>query len=164
MSENLPEKGFNPATMADLLKRKREAATSLNSETEVGVVGPIEGKEVEVNGEKLRWNKVPTGKEVWNSDIKRFEPGYHSLRTWFSHHTDGVGAGPGWDGRFGLVHLTPAQQMERYGHKFTNEEISAPSGTRNFETGQWEGGMPNDIPYLELEPVDDSGLENSLHN
>jgi hypothetical protein len=92
-------------------------------------------------------------------ETKRLEPGYYSLRTWFSHHTEEVGAGPGWDGRFGLARLTPEQQLKRYGHEFTSGEINAPSGKRSFETGRLEDGMPNDIAYLELVPAEDPDRE-----
>lgn len=79
-----------------------------------------------------------------------FVPGHHSLRTYFSHHTVNVGPGPGWDTRFRLTSLTPELMMERYGHEFTDDEISNPMGKKDWTTGEVTGGMPNDIPYYEL--------------
>lgn len=78
----------------------------------------------------------------------------HSLRTWFSHETDEAGPGPGWDSRLHLPYLTPEQMLRRYGHIFTNEEISNPMGKEDWETGERIGGMPDNIPYFAIEPAE----------
>lgn len=113
---------------------------------------PFEGKIIEREGQKYRFEQVPTGRLVWNSDAQKRVPEYYSLKTYFSHHTDGLGAGPGWDSRFGLGTLDSEEMLGRYGHVFTPPEISSPMGWRDEVTNEIVGGMPEDIPYYTLVP------------
>lgn len=116
--------------------------------------GPRAGQQVEIDGITYEYRPCPTGTDYYDAASGQLLPRMHSLRTWFSHHTDGVGAGPGWDGRWGLLQMTPAQMLARHGYIFTPDEVSSPSGTRTSYDGSLEGGMPDDIPYLLLEYVD----------
>lgn len=117
-----------------------------------GVEPPYEGKVTVVDGRPYHYEKVPTGQKVWDEGAQAMVPGFYSLRTYFSHSTPGVAPGPGWDMRFRIRDLTPDQQMERYGHVFSDAEISNPMGEQDFQSGVVTGGMPDDIPYYNLVP------------
>lgn len=114
------------------------------------VTGPFEGKIVEKDGQKYRYQKVLTGNTTWDDETKQLVPLPYSLKTWFSHSTEGVGPGPGWDSRLGLADLSDAQMLERYGHVFTHAEIFLPRGHEEIASGLFIGGMPDDILYFKL--------------
>lgn len=161
MKERLPEpRTFSPSDMADVLLRQHGVGAVAHPNTVVvqtetePVEGPYEGKRVEIDGNVFEFAKVPTHTKVFNRETGQLEPGYHSLRTWHSHHTPDIGPGPAWDMRLDLLRMTEGQQLERYGHVFTREEVFAPGGKREFD-GSLSGGMPDDIPYYELVPVDE---------
>jgi hypothetical protein len=153
MFETSPRQGqkFTPDHLAALLARKRSGLTASAAERPESEP-PYQGKTVEINGKPYHYEKVPTGKNVWDEAAQARVPGYHSLKSYFSHHTVNVGPGPGWDGRLGLLDLNPGQMVERYGHEFTREEVFNPMGHQDFQTGEWSGGMPDDIPYYALVP------------
>ena len=167
------ERRFTPNDLADNLKRSKgigavslKAAPKESSDTPKD--GPYEGKIVEIDGQKYRYAKVPTGQQEWNGETRRFEPTYFTLRDYFSHSTPakGIGLGPGWDGRFALLRLTAEEQQARYGHVFTRQEVSSPAGDREYvedDDGYYVmrnvGGMPDDIFYFGLEPLDLQGSE-----
>lgn len=117
---------------------------------------PQENALFELNGERFRFAKVPTEKMTWDSEKEDMVPAHHTLRTWFAH-SDG-GPGPGWDSRRKLVDLDNKQMLARYGHIFTPEEIIFPSGNWKVtpEGEELVGGMPDDIIYFELQPIEDS--------
>ena len=117
------------------------------------VVLPQEGEIVELNGKQFRFVTVPTGKTAWDSDKEEMIPVNHTLKTWFAH-SDELGPGPGWDLRQKLVELNDEEMLVRYGHVFTPEEITFPSGSWEVSSEGEElvGGMPNDIPYFDIEP------------
>jgi hypothetical protein len=83
----------------------------------------------------------------------------YSLRMWFAHHTDEISGGPGWDGRFHLAAMSPDEQLRRYGHEFTIQEIRSPGGYPTGPGGQLEGGMPDDIVYYELKRIDEDSSD-----
>jgi len=114
---------------------------------------PFEGKTIERGKMRLQFQKVPTGRMVWDGTVGARVPEYYSLKTWFSHHTEGLGPGPGWDRRYSLSSLTDEEMLKRYGHVFKHDEIFSPSGDYDWETGDTVGGMPTDIPYYDLAPV-----------
>src|SRR4051812_20600496 len=65
---------------------------------------PQEGKIVERDGKKYRWEKVSSGARIMNRETWQKEPHYHTLRTYFSHTSqvepNGEWVnGPGWDRR-----------------------------------------------------------------
>jgi len=146
-SEKTP---FSPDDRARIIRDKREIE---NPE----IAAPQEGDIVERNGEKIQFVKVPTGEKVWDTDTQSLIPGYHSLKTWFSHHTEKIGPGPGWDNRITLTNLSPEEMLQRYGHVFTRYEIFSPGGKWEVdESGEEKltGGMPDYVPYYDLEPVE----------
>lgn len=118
---------------------------------------PTDGGIVERDGIKYQFTKVPTGTTTWDAESQRLIPRYHTLRTWFAHTTEGIGPGPGWDARLALPQLSEKEMLERYGHAFTADEISAPAGRWETSVSGEElvGGMPDDIPYYDLKPVDE---------
>jgi len=65
-----------------------------------------------------RYNPDAEADEVW-------APTRYNLRTWFSHHTDGFGAGPGWDSLLGYYE-DPEAAKAIYGHVITYEEYRDP--------------------------------------
>lgn len=149
MSEQAP---FTPSNMAQIVNAKHT--------TENGVAikcGPQEGQIVERNGQRYQWQKVPSGATVYDPVTQLHVPHYHSLRTYFSHETPGIGAGPGWDSRSRLANMSDEEMIKRYGHIFSLEEISQPGSEPDFTTGEYKGGMPDDIPYLNLEPIESDG-------
>lgn len=165
MSELSPKNRstFSPLDMARIAMRNRpDSPTLLQEEAHVqhdqDVKGPHEGGTVELDGQRYQYARVLTGKKVWDGATQQLVPGYYSLRTWFSHHTEGVGIGPGWDGRLNLSSLTNEEMMQQYGHVFTRDEIRSPGGNREYPGGPLSGGMPDDIPYYELVPLRDEAL------
>jgi hypothetical protein len=158
MSEQLHlQKPFTPADMAALLINKGIAAGAIiNRSTEAPTQdqeaeAPYEGMVTQINGQDYRY--VAATASIYNRATGTYDQKPLTLRTWFSHSTpeEGIDMGPGWDFRFGLHDLTPDQQMARYGHVFSPDEIRNPR-------------LMPDIPYFELEPVEseprDSGLPN----
>ncbi len=154
---------ISPLHMAESLRRSRgigavvvprvvESSALESAERPEDTRGPFEGKVVAKGGQKYRFEKVPTGRLVWDSDAQERVPEHYSLKTYFSHHTDGLGAGPGWDIRRRLDTLAPEEMRERYGHVFTPQEIFSPTGWRDEVTNEVVGGMP-DIPYYTLTPL-----------
>ena len=141
---------FNPSDLAQIIKDKKEAETP-------DVAVPHEGDIVERDGEKLQFVKVPTGEKVWDSNTQSFVPGYHSLKTWFSHHTERVGPGPGWGTNLSMLPtLSPEEMQQRYGHVFTRDEMFSPGGKWEVDESGGEkliGGMPDDVPYYDLQPL-----------
>ena len=118
---------------------------------------PTQGGTIEKNGVAYQFEKVPTDAKVYNPETGKLETRYHSLKTWFSHSTPDVGAGPGWDGRFALNDMPEGEMLQRYGHVFTSEEISSPSGRREIGEScddELLGGMPYNIPYFDLREMD----------
>lgn len=107
----------------------------------------FEGKLLEDNGVTYRLQSVPTGRQVWDTSAEQLVEEIYSLRSWFSHSTENIGPGPGWDSRFGLLHLSQEEMTKRYGHTFTPEEVSSPAL------------MPDDVTYYELIPVNDAASE-----
>jgi len=131
-------------------KRILEAAPEIIPETSL----PYVGKEVELDGQKYRYERVATSKTKWDEETQTEVPVYYSLKTWFSHTTPGIGPGPGWDSKQRLQGLTSEAMLERYGHAFTRDEIFSPSGVQSLMTGEFEGGMPDDIAYYALTPIE----------
>lgn len=159
MNEYLSQsKSATPKDMANILMRKHGIGSVVtspeaNQPEPMPTEGPYEGKRVELHGRTYEYAKAPTHKMVWNRETGQMEPGFYSLRTYFSHSTDGIGPGPGWDLRLELSGLSEEEMTERYGHVFTREEIFSPSGTRELN-GSLVGGMPDDIPYYDIVPLD----------
>jgi len=150
------ETPFSPADMARIVTR-RHRETPLDSSHNEKVHEdqlPYEGKIVEIDGQRYRYEKVPTGVQRWDDEAQQPVEVPYTLRTWFSHSTEGIGPGPGWDSRLNLLTLTEHEMYERYGHVFTPDEISSPSGKEDFMTGERKGGMPDDVPYYALVPVE----------
>ena len=58
-------------------------------------------------------------------NIEEWKATAYTLRTYFSHHTDDFGPGPGWDYRFSLDDDEYA--MKRYGRTFSHDEIFDPA-------------------------------------
>lgn len=159
MSETLhgPNKThFSPANMAQIAMSKpletRIATTPESQEKHTEANLPHEGKVIEIDGQKYSYEKVPTGTKKWDPETQQLEPAYHSLKTWFSHSTENIGPGPGWDSRFRLSDLTDQEMLNRYGHVFTHDEIISPSGKEDFATGERTGGMPDNVLYYDLSP------------
>lgn len=150
MSEHLrSQTTFTPADMGKLLIRNGVAAGAVSNKApeasaQEAATVPYEGKVVHHDGRDYRYTAVTA--QVFNRGTGRFEPKPLTLRTWFSHSTpeEGIDMGPGWGSQFHLGELTPSEQMERYGHVFSLTEIQNPRT------------MPNDIPYFDLEPLEDS--------
>lgn len=152
-------KSFSPSDMADALKRSRGisavvAVPETNQPELMQIERPCEGKRIEIDDRTYEYAKVPTGKMVYNRETRQLEPGFHSLRTYFSHSTEGIGPGPGWDLRLNLPKLSDDEMLERYGHVFSCEEIFEPSGSRELD-GSLSGGMPDDVHYYDLASVDE---------
>lgn len=99
---------------------------------------PQEGDTFEQDGVVYELRRVDTGTQVWDEFAEQLVPRYHSLRTWFSVDTDGIGPGPGWDDRFSLLDMSREERLRRYGYAFDEPEqiIDAPAT------------LPDDIPYL----------------
>ena len=115
---------------------------------------PFEGKQVVIDVQTYQYEKAATEKTIWNDELQASIPVYHTLKTWFSHSTPGIGPGPGWDSRHRLQDLTPEAMIERYGHEFSRDEILSAGGVEDFMTGKYEGGMPDDIAYYVLTPIE----------
>lgn len=158
MSEVTPTpKPFTPTDVARIAMRNRPAPVP---ETTEDIPLPKEGGIYEKGGRTYRF--VPATYTVDMPDRNsvggfREEQYRYSLRTWFSHTSETPSGkyinGPGWDSRLSLPRLSAEEQLRRYGHAFSRNEIDNPMGDEDWETGKITGGMPDDIPYFELEPI-----------
>lgn len=116
---------------------------------------PHEGDVLLLDGQKYMFVKVASGAQVYDPTEARMVPHYHTLKTFFSRSTDGIGPGPGWDTRMKLLGMLSEDMVARYGHVFTDDEIRSPMGYPDDDDSyELKGGMPDDIPFYELTPVD----------
>ena len=74
--------------------------------------------------------KVIDGKKY-----RKVDSGY-TIKEWYSHHTDGKGPGPGWDGRMALLDKDHA--LKKFGREFTEEEVFNPSKLPDTPYYEWK--------------------------
>lgn len=156
-----PNHSFSPSDMARLTLSKQTATTKTNNETLATIPHPQEGSTYEENGRNYRF--VPATYTISVRDLEsrggfREVERPYSLRSWFSHTTktpDGFINGPGWDrlNSGSLSDYTPDQMLRRFGHVFSTEELRHPAGKVDWETGERTDGMPDNIPYFGIEPI-----------
>ena len=160
MSETKPKPKFN--VLPPAVKAARAALQAQQNQEPSREVAsehlqtPNEGGLYEEGGQRYRFVPATYQCTAYTREGYKYIERPYTLRRWFSHTVetpDGYINGPGWDQRLGLSRLAPEQMLRRYGHVFTNDEIYNPIGEENRETGELTGGMPDDIPYFEIEPI-----------
>lgn len=112
-----PNKDPDVPSPAMMPRRLGEGIVKVANQNEKLVLrAPNEGDVVTRNGKEYRFVKVASGAQVYDPVEKRMVPHYHSLKTFFSHSTDGIASGPGWDTRLRLLDMSPEDMMGRFGH------------------------------------------------